>query len=63
MTGFREAAAELRVMIHADCNGRRHQCACICGCAVALPCDCVGPLCSVCLIRERRDDDEHGERE
>jgi hypothetical protein len=61
--GFREAAVELRALIHESCNHREHACPCRCGCAVRLACDCIGPLCSVCTIRERRDDEEHGEGE
>ena len=40
------------------------RCECRCGCQVLIGCKTIlGPLCSHCMLRETRGDDEHGARE
>ena len=58
----RVSAPELRASFH-DHDCVMENCACKCGCTEGPFCILVlGPLCSVCLVRWGRGNDEHGEK-
>jgi hypothetical protein len=51
---------EIRDSLH-DHECKMELCACKCGCKVGPFCTLIfGPLCSTCMVREGRGDDEHG---
>lgn len=64
MGTLRQEIDELRRAIHADHQCVPGRCECICGCQQEMACKVAfGPLCSVCMIRDVRGDEDHGQIE